>query len=234
MTGVLLRVEGLHTYYGASHILQGVDLSIAPGSVVSLMGRNGAGKTTTLRSIMRLTPARRGTVTFDGEDVSGTKTYEIARRGIALVPETRNIFPSLSVRENLTIARKPGPDGWTLERVFELFPRLAERQANGGAQLSGGEQQMLAIARALVTDPRLLLLDEPGEGLAPLIVQEIYRTLERLKAEGMTMLLVEKNFAFATQLADHVYILGKGQMRWDGTGDALRDAEDVKHTWLGV
>ncbi|MEQ8701470.1 MAG: ABC transporter ATP-binding protein [Bauldia litoralis] len=234
MTGALLRVEGLHTYYGASHILQGVDLSIAPGSVVSLMGRNGAGKTTTLRSIMRLTPARRGSVTFDGEDVSGSKTYEIARLGIALVPETRNIFPSLSVRENLTIARKPGADGWTLERVFELFPRLAERQANGGAQLSGGEQQMLAIARALVTDPRLLLLDEPGEGLAPLIVQEIYRTLERLKAEGMTMLLVEKNFAFATQLADHVYILGKGQMRWDGTGDALRDAEDVKRTWLGV
>ncbi len=234
MTGSLLEVDGIHTYYGASHILQGVTLSIAPGSVVSLMGRNGAGKTTTLRSIMRLAPSRRGRVAFDGQEITGLKTYEVARRGIALVPETRNIFPSLSVRENLTIARRAAPDGWTLERVFELFPRLAERQSNGGAQLSGGEQQMLAIARALVTDPRLLLLDEPGEGLAPLIVQEIYRTLEKLKAEGMTMLLVEKNFAFATRLADHVYILGKGQIRWDGTGDALRDAEDVKHTWLGV
>lgn len=232
----LLQVEDIHTYYGESHILQGVTLEIPRGGVVSLMGRNGAGKTTTLRSIMRLTAPRRGRVLFDGRSLDGLRTYEIAQAGIALVPETRGIFPSLSVEENLTVAARgqDAPDGWTVDRVFALFPRLAERRNNGGSQLSGGEQQMLSIARALLTNPSVLLLDEPGEGLAPIIVQEIYRTLESLKAAGTTMLLVEKNFAFATSLADTVYVLGKGQIRWSGPGGALREAEDIMSTWLGV
>jgi len=232
----LLHVDNIHTYYGESHILQGVSLEIPRGGVVSLMGRNGAGKTTTLRSIMHLTPPRQGDVHFDGRSLNGMKTYEIAKAGMALVPETRGIFPSLSVEENLTVAaRGDGGDGaWTLDKVFDLFPRLAERRQNGGAQLSGGEQQMLAMARALLTNPVLLLLDEPGEGLAPIIVHEIYRTLERLKAEGTTMLLVEKNFAFATSLADTVYVIGKGQIRWSGPSDTLRDVEDITHAWLGV
>jgi branched-chain amino acid transport system ATP-binding protein len=234
MPAPLLEVENVHTYYGESHILQGVNLEIPRGGVVSLMGRNGAGKTTTLRSIMRLTRPREGHIRFDGKVLGAMKTYEIAMAGLALVPETRGIFPSLTVEENLTVAAREMGDGWTLDRVYELFPRLAERRSNGGAQLSGGEQQMLAIARALLTNPMLLLLDEPGEGLAPIIVQEIYRTLERLKAEGMTMLLVEKNFAFATSLADTVYVLGKGRMRWSGPSATLKDEGEVLHTWLGV
>lgn len=234
--GPLLAVEGIHTYYGESHILQGVSLEIPRGGVVSLMGRNGAGKTTTLRSIMHLTPPREGHVQFDGRSLEGMRTYEIAKAGVALVPEERGIFPSLSVEENLTVAAREEPDrqAWTLEKIFDLFPRLAERRRNGGAQLSGGEQQMLAIARALLTNPVLLLLDEPGEGLAPIIVHEIYRTLERLKAEGTTMLLVEKNFAFATSLADTVYVIGKGQIRWSGPSGKLRDVEEITQTWLGV
>jgi branched-chain amino acid transport system ATP-binding protein len=241
MSAALLEVDSIHTYYGESHVLQGVSLAIPRGGMVSLMGRNGAGKTTTLRSIMRLTPPRQGTVRFDGRPLGRLKTYQIAQAGIALVPETRGIFPSLSVQENLTVAargadpdRAGGGTGWTLARIYELFPRLAERRDNGGAQLSGGEQQMLAIARALLTNPSVLLLDEPGEGLAPIIVQEIYRTLEALKAAGTTMLLVEKNLAFATGLSDRVYVLGKGQIRWSGTGAELRGEDEVKHTWLGV
>lgn len=239
MSGALLSVQEIHTYYGESHVLQGVSLEIPRGGVVSLMGRNGAGKTTTLRSIMRLTAPRRGTVVFDGQPLAGLKTYQIAQSGIALVPETRGIFPSLTVQENLTVAARDAgttgaAGGWTLARIYDLFPRLAERRNNGGAQMSGGEQQMLAIARALLTNPSVLLLDEPGEGLAPIIVQEIYRTLESLKSAGTTMLLVEKNFAFATGLADRVYVLGKGQIRWSGTGAALRGEDEIKHTWLGV
>jgi branched-chain amino acid transport system ATP-binding protein len=185
---------------------------------------------------MHLTRPRRGQVRFDGRALDSLKTYQIAQAGLALVPETRGIFPSLSVEENLTVAARESGEagGWTLERVYELFPRLAERRQNGGAQLSGGEQQMLAIARALLTNPILLLLDEPGEGLAPIIVQEIYRTLEKLKAEGMTMLLVEKNFAFATSLADTVYVLGKGQIRWSGPSAGLVEVEEITQTWLGV
>ncbi len=237
MSAALLTVDGIHTYYGESHILQGVSLEIPAGGAVRLMGRHGAGRTTTLRSIMRLTPPRQGSVSFEGRVLDRLKTYQIAQAGIALVPETRGIFPSLSVEENLTVAAREGDgksDGWSLPRIYELFPRLAERRRNGGAQLSGGEQQMLAIARALLTNPSVLLLDEPGEGLAPIIVQEIYKTLEALKRAGTTMLLVEKNFAFATGLADRVYVLGKGQIRWSGTGAELRREDEVKHTWLGV
>jgi branched-chain amino acid transport system ATP-binding protein len=236
MSEALLQVEDIHTYLGDSHIIQGVSLAVPAGKVVALLGRNGAGKTTTLRSIMRMVRPRRGCVTFDGRDISALATYEIARARIAFVQETRAIFPSLTVEENLEIAARPidGGRGWTSERIFDDFPGLAARRRNGGMQLSGGEQQMLAIARALVANPRLLLLDEPSEGLAPLIVRQIAGIIGKLKAAGMTMLLVEQNFALATEIADEVVILGKGRVRWSGTSKQLRRADEVRHTWLGV
>jgi branched-chain amino acid transport system ATP-binding protein len=236
VTQDLLRVEDMHTYLGDSHIIQGVSLAIPAGRVVAMLGRNGAGKTTMLRSIMRMVYPRRGRVTFDGRDISALPTFEIARARIAFVQETRAIFPSLSVEENIAVATRPadGQDGWTMQRIFEDFPNLAERRRNGGAQLSGGEQQMLAIARALVANPRLMLLDEPSEGLAPLIVRQITDIIARLKRAGMTMLLVEQNFALATAVADRIVVLGKGRLRWTGTSDELHRADDVRHTWLGV
>jgi branched-chain amino acid transport system ATP-binding protein len=237
VTETLLAVEDVHAYYGDSHVLQGVGFEVAAGSVVSVLGRNGAGKTTTLRAIMRLTPPRRGSVRFAGRSLEGLAPHRVARAGIALVHETRGIFPSLTVRENLEIAaRKPerGGAAWTVERAFALFPRIRERSGHGGAQLSGGEQQMLAIARALVANPRLILLDEPTEGLAPIIVAELCRVLERLKADGVTMVLVEQNFELATALADHNVVIGKGRVRWQGSSADLRLADEVKRTWLGV
>lgn len=232
----LLRVEDLQTYLGDSHIIQGVSFTVPRGKVVALLGRNGAGKTTTLRSIMRLAPPRSGKVTFDGAPTEGLRTFELARKGIAFVQETRAIFPSLSVEENLAIAERPlaSGQGWTLDRVFKDFPSLAARRNNGGTQLSGGEQQMLAIARALVANPQMLILDEPSEGLAPLIVRQIADLLKMLKADGMTMLLVEQNFALATEVADEVVVLGKGRVRWTGPSADLRAADDIRHTWLGV
>ena len=236
MSQALLQVDDIHTYLGDSYIIQGVSLAVPAGKVVALLGRNGAGKTTTLRSIMRMARPRRGRVTFDGQDISALATFEIARARIAFVQETRAIFPSLTVEENLGIAARPAAngDGWTMERIFDDFPQLAARRRNGGTQLSGGEQQMLAMARALVANPRLLLLDEPSEGLAPLIVRQIADIIVKLKQAGMTMLLVEQNFALATEVADDVVILGKGRVRWSGTSAQLRQADDVRHTWLGV
>ena len=236
MTQALLHIDDMHTYLGDSYIIQGVSLEVPPGSVVALLGRNGAGKTTTLRSVMRMVHPRHGRVTFDDRDISALPTFQIARARIALVQETRAIFPSLSVEENLAIAVRPSESGsgWSLERIYEDFPNLAARRRNGGAQLSGGEQQMLAIARALVANPRLMLLDEPSEGLAPLIVRQITDIIVRLKQAGMTMLLVEQNFALATEAADRIVVLGKGRVRWTGTAEELRKAEDVRHTWLGV
>ncbi len=235
-SGNLLAVDNLHTYLGDSHIIQGVSFAVPRGKVVALLGRNGAGKTTTLRSIMRLVPPRSGTITLDGKTTEGLRTYELARRGLAFVQETRAIFPSLSVEENLAIAERKAAagGGWTLERVFNDFPSLAARRNNGGTQLSGGEQQMLAIARALIANPQMLILDEPSEGLAPLIVRQIADLLNKLKSEGMTMLLVEQNFALATEVADDVVVLGKGRVRWSGTSAQLRAADDIRHTWLGV
>ncbi|MDX5361257.1 MAG: ABC transporter ATP-binding protein [Alphaproteobacteria bacterium] len=230
----MLEVQNLHTYYGPSHILHGVSLSVPEGKVVALLGRNGAGKTTTLRSIIGLTPPRRGHVRFRGEDITGARPHRLARLGLSYMPETRGIFPSLSVEENLTLVagRREGP--WTLERVYELFPRLRERRRNGGAQLSGGEQQMLAIARALLLNPEVLLLDEPTEGLAPIVVRDIRERLAFVKEAGMTVLLVEQNFRFATQLADHLYVLGKGAVQWSGTPAEIEAEPGVLHTWLGV
>ncbi len=230
----MLRVEDIHTYYGASHILQGVSLEVPEGEVVALLGRNGAGKTTTLRSIIGLTPPRRGRVLFGEQDITGRRPYALARLGLSYMPESRGIFPSLSVEENLTLVegRRQGP--WTLQGVYELFPRLEERKGNGGAQLSGGEQQMLAIARALLLNPELLILDEPTEGLAPIVVKDIRERLRMVKESGMTVLLVEQNFRFATALADRVYVLGKGTIQWSGSAEAILENEEVQQTWLGV
>ena len=236
MSDALLKVEDVHAYLGESHVIQGVSLDVPAGQVLALLGRNGAGKTTTLRSIMRQVRPRRGRVTFDGRDISALSTVEVARARIAFVQETRAIFPSLSVEENLAIAARPAPDGegWTLQRLYDAFPILARRRRNGGMQLSGGEQQMLAIARALIANPRLLLLDEPSEGLAPLVVRQIADIIADLKRAEMTMLLVEQNFALATELADRIVVLGKGRVRWTGTSEELRAADEVRHTWLGV
>jgi branched-chain amino acid transport system ATP-binding protein len=236
VSDALLHVDDMHTYLGESHIVQGVSIEVPAGKVVALLGRNGAGKTTTLRSIMRMVRPRRGRVMFDGRDISMLATFEVARSRIAFVQETRAIFPSLSVEENLSIAARPAPEGsgWTMQRIFGEFPNLAERRRNGGMQLSGGEQQMLAIARALISNPRLLLLDEPSEGLAPLIVRQIADIIFNLKRAGMTMLLVEQNFALATEVADTIVVLGKGRVRWAGTSEELRKAESIRQTWLGV
>ena len=227
----LLSVSGLHVHYDSSHVLQGVDLTVPWGGVVALLGRNGAGKTTTLKAIMGITRRSGGTVAFAGRPLERLSTTRIARLGIGYVPETRAIFPSLSVEEHLTLAARAG--GWSPERIYDQFPRLAERRRTGAAALSGGEQQMLTIARAMTTGPRLLLLDEPTEGLAPLLVQEIERMLRGLKADGMTMLLVEQNLAFALAFADQVLVLGRGRIRWSGDPGAFHGAPAAR-TWLSV
>jgi branched-chain amino acid transport system ATP-binding protein len=228
----VLEVDGIHTYYGESHVLHGVSLRVAPGEAVALLGRNGAGKTTAIRSIVGFTPPRAGRVLFEGQAIERWPAYRIARRGLALVPQGRRIFAPLSVRENLLLGARS--EGWTLERVFELFPRLRERQTQLGGTLSGGEQQMLAIARALLTNGRLLLLDEPSEGLAPLIVREIGTILTALKAERLSLLLVEQNYHLALRVADRVYVMNKGQIVYQGTPAGLEADEKVKRRYLGV
>ena len=228
----MLEVDGIHTYYGESHVLHGVSLRVAPGEAVALLGRNGAGKTTAIRSIVGFTPPRAGRVVFEGQAIERWPAYRIARRGLALVPQGRRIFAPLSVRENLLLGARS--TGWTLERVFALFPRLRERQAQLGGTLSGGEQQILAIARALLTNGRLLLLDEPSEGLAPLIVREIGMILQALKAERLALLLVEQNYHLALRVADRVYVMNKGQIVYQGTPAGLEADEEVKRRYLGV
>jgi branched-chain amino acid transport system ATP-binding protein len=228
----LLEVDGVHTYYGDSHILHGVSLKVEPGEAVALLGRNGAGKTTMIRSIVGFTPPREGRIVFDGEPIHAWPPYRIARRGLALVPQGRRIFAPLTVRENLLLGARA--DGWTIERVFALFPRLRERQDQAGGTLSGGEQQMLAIGRALLTNGRLLLLDEPSEGLAPLIVREIGRIIEALRRERLSILLVEQNYHLALRVAARVYVMNKGQIVWEGTPAALEADEGVKRRYLGV
>ena len=228
----MLDVEAIHTYYGDSHVLHGVSLRVAPGEAVALLGRNGAGKTTALRSIVGFTPPRAGRVVFEGRAIERWPSYRIARSGLALVPQGRRIFAPLSVRENLLLGARP--EGWTLERVFALFPRLREREQQSGGTLSGGEQQMLAIGRALLTNSRLILLDEPSEGLAPLIVREIGRILLALKAERLSLLLVEQNYHLALRVADRVYVMNKGQIVYEGTPSGLEADEVVKRRYLGV
>ncbi len=227
-----LQVEDIHTYYRESHILHGVSLTVGPGEAVALLGRNGAGKTTMIRSVMGFTPPREGRVIFDGNPIHRWPAHRIARRGLALVPQGRRIFAPLSVRENLLLGARA--NGWTLDRVFEMFPRLRDRADQAGGTLSGGEQQMLAIGRALLTNGRLLLLDEPSEGLAPLIVREIGRVLTSLKGERLSILLVEQNYHLALQVADRVYIMSKGQIVYAGTPASLEADEDVKRRYLGI
>jgi branched-chain amino acid transport system ATP-binding protein len=229
----VLTVDGIHTYYGESHILQGVSLEVRAGELVTLLGRNGAGKTTTISSIIGFNRPRAGKVVVSGRDMTGQPPYVIAAAGVGLVPQGRRIFAPLTVKENLVFAEsRRGP--WTLARVYELFPRLEERQRNRGSSLSGGEQQMLAIGRALLMNPTLLLMDEPSEGLAPLIVREIGRVIGELKQSGIAILLAEQNLAMALSVADRCYVLNKGQVVTETTAAALKADEQVKHRFLGV
>jgi branched-chain amino acid transport system ATP-binding protein len=231
----LLDVAGIETCYGQSQVLFGLSLAIAPGEMVTLMGRNGMGKTTTVRSIMGLTPARAGAIRFAGAEIRTFPAYRIAQLGLGLVPEGRQIFPNLSTRENLVATARGGSaDGWTLEKVCELFPRLAERIDSMGRLLSGGEQQMLAIGRALMTNPRLLILDEATEGLAPLIRDEIWRCLTRLKAAGQSILVIDKNVEALTRIADRHYLIERGRVVWTGSSQELAASPEVQHRYLGI
>ena len=233
----MLRVEALETAYGVSQVLFGVSFHIAEGEVATLLGRNGMGKTTTVLSIMGIVAARAGSISFDGRELRGMPSYRVAQAGLGLVPEGRQVFPNLTVRENLVAtaanhAARANP--WTLERVFAFFPQLAERRRHYGNQLSGGEQQMLAIGRALMTNPRLLILDEATEGLAPLIHADIYRSIARLKSEGLSILMIDKDIKALTGVADTHYLIEKGRVVWTGSSQELRANEDVQRRYLGV
>jgi branched-chain amino acid transport system ATP-binding protein len=234
----LLEVRNINTYYGDSHILFDLSLDIEAGEVVCLLGRNGAGKTTTLRSIMGLVPPRSGSIVLRGQEIVGLPPFAIARLGIGYVPEERRIFPNLSVRENLAVARKPGRNGqqtlWTEERVFALFPPLQRLMSQQGGHLSGGEQQMLTIARTLMGNPEVLLLDEPSEGLAPVIVQMLKEQLKRLQETGMTIILAEQNVRFVSDLGERVYILENGVVRYQGTMQEFLADEEIRRAYLAV
>ena len=232
----MLELIDVHTYYGDSYILQGISLRVEDHSAVTLLGRNGMGKTTTLRTIIGFTPPQRGTIRFKNKTITGLKSFRIAQMGIGLVPQGRDIFPSLTVYENLVVAARGGNQegAWNLEKIFNLFPILERRAKLKGGLLSGGEQQMLTIARALMTNPTLVLMDEPSEGLAPLIVQEIGETIRHLKKTGMSILLVEQNLYMALDLADYVYILSKGVIEYESTPDELEANEEIKKRCLGV
>ncbi|MBP0598198.1 ABC transporter ATP-binding protein [Herbaspirillum sp. LeCh32-8] len=230
---MILQVEDVHGYYGKSHILQGVSLQVDTGEVVTLLGRNGAGKTTTLKSIVGVVPPAQGRVLFEGQQVSGLPPHKIAARGVCLVPEHRGIFKLLTVEENLNMAARK-ESAWGLEDVYKIFPRLKERRKNGGGQLSGGEQQMLAIARALMTHPRVMMLDEPVEGLAPVIVDEIVAQIKLIKATGMSIILVEQNLEVCTQLADRHYIVEQGRIVYSGSNAEFLADDGVKDRYLGV
>jgi branched-chain amino acid transport system ATP-binding protein len=228
----MLNVRDLETAYGRSQVLFKINLSVKAGEVTTLLGRNGMGKTTTVRSIMGITPARAGSIEFENKAITDLPSYRIAQAGIGLVPEGRQVFPNLTVRENL-VATQRGKN-WTLEKVFSLFPQLKERISNYGNQLSGGEQQMLAIGRALMTNPRLLILDEATEGLAPRIRAEIYRSIEQLKSEGLSILVIDKDVRALTRVADRHYVLEKGRVVWSGTSAELSANQDIQHKYLGV
>jgi branched-chain amino acid transport system ATP-binding protein len=230
----LLAVEEIYTSYGLSQVLFGVSLEVAAGECVCLLGRNGVGKTTTMRTIMGLTPPGRGRVRWKGQDIAGRPPHRIARLGIGFVPEDRRIFAELTVGENLDVARRGAGGGWTEERVYELFPTLRELRDRQGGVLSGGEQQMLTIARTLMGNPELLLLDEPSEGLAPLVVHHLGEQIARLKREGLTILLAEQNVDFSLALADRVYVVEKGRIRFQGTARAFREDESIRQQYLAL
>ena len=231
----MLEVRGVETYYGSSYILQGVSLDVPDRSLVALLGRNGVGKTTLVRSVAALTPAAAGSIKLDGVDITARSANVISRMGVGLVPQGRMIFPSLTVEENLTIGARAGSHhGWTLGRVYALFPNLAARRRNHGNQLSGGEQQMLAIGRALMTNPRLLLMDEPSEGLAPILVRQMADTIRQLRTEGISILLVEQNLRLAMELADNIYIMTKGRVVYEGLPEELARNEQARELYLGI
>ena len=230
----LLELEGVETCYGQSQVLFGMSFKIARGEVVTLLGRNGMGKTTTVRSIMGLTPARAGSVRFAGEEMRGRSSFRIAKLGIGLVPEGRQIFPNLTVRENLVATARSSDGGWTLPRIYEMFPSLAKRAGNMGNQLSGGEQQMLAVGRALMTNPQLLILDEATEGLAPLVRAEIWGCLSRLKSEGQSILVIDKNIDALTRIADRHVVIERGRVVWTGSSSELKATPEIQHRYLGV
>ena len=237
MSEPLLAVDHIETRYGLSQVLFGISLAIAPGEMVTLMGRNSMGKTTTVRSIMGLTSAMSGSIRFGGQEIAGLESFRVAKLGIGLVPEGRQIFPNLTTRENLVAtAANSGQaaESWTLDKVIALFPRLGERLGNMGNLLSGGEQQMLAIGRALMTNPRLLILDEATEGLAPLVRNEIWQCLTRLKAQGLSILVIDKNVEALTKIADRHYIIERGKVVWSGNSAELAARPDVQHQYLGI
>jgi branched-chain amino acid transport system ATP-binding protein len=236
---MILEVKGLHSYYGKSHVLQGVDLALEPGQLVCLLGRNGVGKSTTLKSIMGLVRPGSGSVRFKGQELAGRQPFEIARLGVGFVPEERRIFGSLTVLENLLIGRQKGRQGaegqgWSVERILDSFPRLAERRQNKGGHLSGGEQQMLTIARTLMGNPEVVLVDEPTEGLAPLVAEAVLEMLRTISQAGTTILMVEQNLKAAMKLAGAFYIMSKGRMVFNGDGQALAAAEQVRRKYLEV
>ena len=234
---MMLEVDSLATAYGQSQVLFGVSFGVRAGEAVTLLGRNGMGKTTTVRSLMGMVRPRSGTITFEGRPLRGLPSYRVAQAGLGLVPEGRQVFPNLTVRENLvaTAARRSArAEPWTLARVFALFPQLAERSGHSGSQLSGGEQQMLAIGRALMTNPRMLILDEATEGLAPLVRVEIYRAIEGLKASGLAILIIDKDLRALTRIADRHYVLEKGRVVWSGVSAELAANRELQHRYLGV
>ena len=232
-----LELEGIETSYGLSQVLFGISLTVEPGEIVALLGRNGVGKTTVMRSIIGLTPPRAGVIRWEGKEIQGRAPHRIAREGIGFVPEDRRIFPDLTVWENLDIARRPGANGKTVfteERIYEIFPTLKELRTRRGGFLSGGEQQMLTIARSLMTNPSLLLLDEPSEGLAPLIVEAMRQQIDALRRDGLSILLAEQSLEFVLSLADRVYILEKGEVKFTGTAAEVRGNDEVLHRYLTV
>lgn len=231
----MIQVTDVHAYRGDNYVLQGVRMEIADGRCTTLLGRNGMGKTTLVETIMGLVRPRDGRIEIDGTSTVGREPFEIARRGIGYVPQGRHVFPSLTVEENLTLAaRTRGDAGWTLDRVYDLFPNLSQRRKNRGSQLSGGEQQMLVIGRALLTNPSLLVMDEPSEGLAPVMVEKVSEVVGQLREQGLAIFLVEQNYRLAVSSADKVYVLSKGQVVWEGTPDELEDSDDVRREHLGV
>jgi len=232
---MMLEIKEIHTYYGTSHILFGISLDVKQGEAVCLLGRNGAGKTTTFRSIIGLTPPKKGSIKFKGQEIIGKPSYRIAQMGIGFVPDTRRIFPDLTVRQNIMVARREREKAiWNLETIYALYPKLRELDSHMGTQLSGGEQQMLTVARTLMTNPELLLLDEPGEGLAPLVIQAMKVQLGEIKKLGTTMLICEHNVGLATALSDRGYVIDKGAIRYQGTIEELQKNEEVRKKYLMV
>lgn len=231
----LLEVDGIHTYYGDSYILQGISLQLEAGQILGVLGRNGVGKTTLVNSLVGFTPPRRGAIRFQGHDITHKASFETIRLGIGLVPQGRRVFPSLSVEENLKVAaRSQGVDTWNLERIYDLFPRLGERRRQRSKTLSGGEQQMLAIGRGLMTNPSCLIMDEPSEGLAPIIIQHVWEIISQLREQGLSILLVEQNVSLALQLVDYVHVISKGQVVYASTPEDLWHDEAIKSQYLGI